>query len=155
INGGVRLVIAQLTPRSDTLKAKFDPNPTELATAVAASPKTDPEVMRSKLRADNISTWWAERWYMNLIGLVVAIIAVYTAGRLLGGFLGRKIYVYVERLITSLPVFKQVYPYVKQFVDFLLGENKQIKFNHVVLVQYPRKGVWSIGFQTGAAMRSI
>ena len=40
-------------------------------------------------------------WYMNLIGLVVAIVAVYVAGRLLGGYLGRQHLSQLERLITS------------------------------------------------------
>jgi hypothetical protein len=42
---------------------------------------------------------------------------VYTAGRLLGGYFGRQIYRRLETLITSLPIFKEVYPYVKQVVD--------------------------------------
>ena len=75
-------------------------------------------------------------------------------GLLLGGFLGRKMYQRTERLITRLPIFKQVYPYVKQVVDFLFSDEKQMKINRVVMVQYPRKGIWSIGFQTGGPMRS-
>jgi uncharacterized membrane protein len=92
---------------------------------------------------------------MNLIGLVVAIIAVYIVGRLLGGFLGKRLYKHIERLITSLPVFKQVYPYVKQIVDFLFSDEKALKFNRVVVLEYPRKGIWSIGFLTGGTMRAI
>ena len=114
-----------------------------------------PEAMRSELRQQNIDQWWAGHWYMNFIGLIVAIIAVYTAGRLLGGFLGKRLYRHIERLIISVPVFKQVYPYVKQVVDFLFSEDKTMQFNRVVAVEYPRRGVWSIGFQTGAAVQSI
>ena len=50
---------------------------------------------------------------------------------------------------------KQVYPYVKQVVDFILSDEKPIKFNRVVLVQYPRKGIWSIGLVTGTPMKTV
>ncbi len=115
----------------------------------------NPVAVRSELRANAIQTWWAERWYMNLIGLAVAIIAVYVAGRLLGGFVGRRVYRKLESLLTTIPVFKQVYPHVKQVVDFLFSDEQPIKFNRVVIVEYPRKGIWSLGFQTGESMRAI
>src|SRR5262249_33807274 len=51
-------------------------------------------------------------------------------------------------------VFKQVYPHVKQVVDMIFGE-KQIAFKRVVLVEYPRKGIWSVGFVTSAGMRDV
>jgi uncharacterized membrane protein len=111
--------------------------------------------IRTELRQRQINDWWTARWYMNLIGLVIAIIAVYVVGRLLGGFFGRHIYRKLEAVLTSVPVFKQVYPYVKQVVDFLFSEEQPIKFNRVVVVEYPRKGIWSVGFLTGPTLRSI
>ncbi len=105
--------------------------------------------------AGNVEEWWNDRWYMRFIGLIVAIVAVYIVGRLLGGFFGRQIYRKIETVITTLPIFKQVYPHVKQIVDFLFSDDKRTKFNRVVVVQYPRKGVWSIGFLTGNTLRSI
>lgn len=156
INSSVRAGMNKLAPYWQPLQ-RFDPDDEQLATAMtAAGSKVPPiDLMRAKLRADNIRLWWAEHWYMNLIGLVVAIVAVYVAGRLLGGFLGRRFYRKIERVITSLPVFKQVYPHVKQIVDFLFSDDKQLKFSRVVMVQYPSKGIWSIGFHTGRSMDSI
>ncbi|MHC4428854.1 MAG: DUF502 domain-containing protein, partial [Planctomycetota bacterium] len=117
----------------------------------------DPDVnkIRAELRAANIRQWWADRWYMNVIGLIVAVVAVYVAGRLLGGFFGRRISRKLESLITTLPVFKQVYPYVKQIVDFLFSDERPLTFNRVVVVEYPRKGIWSVGFLTGETMKTI
>ena len=103
----------------------------------------------------NIDAWWADHWAMNLIGLVVAIVIVYIAGRLVGGFVGRRTYRKIESLVVQVPVFKQVYPYVKQVVDFLFSDDQPIKFNRVVAVEYPRKGIWSIGFATGSPMRDL
>jgi uncharacterized membrane protein len=157
INRSVRVAMINLAPYWSPLRDKFDPTTEEMdaarQTAGARIPADD--VLHVRLRAENINEWWAEHWYMNLIGLIVAIVAVYVAGRLLGGFLGKRLYRHIERFITSLPVFKQVYPYVKQIVDFLFSDEKSIQFNRVVVVEYPRKGIWSIGFQTGGTMRGI
>ena len=103
----------------------------------------------------DIEQWWAHHWYLDFIGLILAIVAVYVAGRLLGGFVGRTVYRKLEKVITRVPIFKQVYPYVKQFVDFLFSDERPAKFSRVVIVEYPRKGIWSLAFITGSAMKSI
>jgi len=113
------------------------------------------DALRAELRQENIREWWHQRPYMNLIGLVIAIIAVYTSGRLLGGYFGRKIYQRIEKIIVSIPIFKQVYPSVKQVVDFLFSDDQPMKFNRVVVTEYPRKGIWSVGFLTGPTLRSV
>lgn len=157
INRSVRVTMAKVAPFWSPLREQFDPTAEEIEAArqSAGSRVPSDDVLLVRLRADNINEWWAEHWYMNLIGLMVAIVAVYVAGRLLGGFLGKRLYRHIERVITSLPVFKQVYPYVKQIVDFLFSDEKAIQFNRVVVVEYPRKGIWSVGFQTGGTMRGI
>lgn len=125
------------------------------AERVAASSPGTVQSLQAELRQHNIQVWWQSRWYMNLIGIVVAIVAVYTAGRLLGGFFGRRIYWKLEGLITTIPVFKQIYPYVKQIVDFLFSDEQPMKFNRVVAAEYPRRGIWSVGFLTGDPLSSV
>ncbi len=97
---------------------------------------------------------WA---YFDLIGFMIAAFIVYLAGRVLGSFLGRRLYQSAEQMLTGLPGFKQVYPYVKQVTEFLFGgDNKdKVKFNKVVAVEYPRKGLWSVGLVTGETMSTI
>ena len=109
----------------------------------------------AEYRTEVIASWWADHWYIQIIGLVVAIIAVYIAGRLVGGFVGRLLYRYLERLISSIPVVEKIYGYVKQIVDFLFSQDQSIKFNRVVAVEYPRRGIWSVGFQTNNSMKTI
>jgi len=157
INGWVRVGMNEVAPYSQFLRDQFDPSEAELNAALATigPPAPSPDGMVSLLRAQAIDAWWRAHWYMNLIGLLLAVIAVYVVGRLLGGYIGRKLYGRVERLITTLPVFKQVYPYVKQIVDFLFSDDKSVKFNRVVIAEYPRKGVWSLGFQTSGALRGM
>jgi uncharacterized membrane protein len=102
--------------------------------------------------------WWDDYPPLRLIGLLVAAIGVYLAGRLVGGLVGRAVYRWVERFITSLPVVKKLYSWIKQIVDFLFRgqEGKAaLKFSRVVAVQYPRVGIWSVGFQTGRVLKSV
>ncbi|MEE2681633.1 MAG: DUF502 domain-containing protein [Planctomycetota bacterium] len=160
INRGIRVVLVQATPHVGLLETTFEPGESAVDREMAKresenrTPQSANEV-RSELRAASIQEWWEARWYMNFIGLFVAILVVYIAGRLLGGFLGRGIYNKLESLLTTIPGIKQVYPYVKQVVDFLFSDEKPIKFNRVALVQYPRKGIWSIGLVTGTPMKSV
>jgi uncharacterized membrane protein len=44
---------------------------------------------------------------------------------------------------------------VKQLVDFLFSENETPRFSGVVAVEYPRKGIWSVGFMTGESLKTI
>jgi uncharacterized membrane protein len=105
----------------------------------------------AEIRRNDLARLWEARWYLRLVGLVVAILLFYFAGLLLGGIFGRAIYEHVERFLTRLPVVKQVYPHVKQLVDLLLGE-KKMAFRRVVLVQYPSKDVWSVAFVTSGGL---
>ena len=160
INSGIRLVMNQATPHVGFLQEAFEPNQESVDRELARiesenRSKRTPLEVKSQIRTQLILQWWEARWYMNFIGLFVAILAVYIAGRLLGGFLGRGIYNKLESLITTIPGIKQVYPYVKQVVDFLFSDEKAIDFNQVVLVEYPRKGVWAIGLVTGSPMKSV
>ena len=161
INAAVRTGIVQISeqwkPAGDLFEPTADEIVMETARLADASPdKRTPERIRRDLITRNVDDWW-NTWSIGLdwIGILVAILAVYFAGRLLGGFLGRRVQRRVEDVITSVPIFKQVYPYVKQVVDFLFSDDKPIKFNRVVVVEYPRKGVWSVGLVTGSTMRSI
>ena len=107
---------------------------------------------------DKMRLWKLRRQWnsgpLSLIGFSLAIVHVYILGRLLASFLGRKVWAAFEGTVQQLPVFKQVYPYLKQVTDFLFGENK-IEFSRVVAIQYPRNGIWSIGLVTGAGFRRV
>ncbi len=162
INAGVRSLVLQAAPRlfsEDRLPSWFTVRPEQIEQLrrqreqQALRPLSDAD-LRAQVRVRNLRDWWNDHWYTRSIGLVVAIVLIYLAGRLVGGFIGRRVYMRLERFITRLPVFKQVYPYVKQVVDFLFGE-QQIRFNRVVLVEYPSKGIWTLGLATGASIPAI
>ncbi len=162
VNSGIRLAVNNIAKVWEPLAevSVFEPTIEELeversALGLAVDDATQNGAIISRIRSRKIEIWWESHWYMRMIGIVVAIVAVYFAGRLLGGFFGRRIYRKIEGLITAVPFFKQVYPHIKQVVDFLFSDEKKINFNRVVLIEYPRKGIWSIGLMTGDTMASI
>jgi len=119
------------------------------------APVSDTSV-RKRIRTEAFKQWWHERWYLQAIGFIVAIILVYLAGVLVGNLIGRRTIARAEKFISSLPLVRQVYPSIKQVVEFLLGsEDRVLPSNRVVVVEYPRKGIWSVGLMTGETMRSI
>ncbi|MHC4981887.1 MAG: DUF502 domain-containing protein [Planctomycetota bacterium] len=97
-------------------------------------------------------TW--DRYFSWWVYSVLALVMVYLFGRFLASFLGRGIWRMVEGAIVRLPLIKQIYPSVKQVTDFLFSEPR-LEFSRVVAVEYPRKGVWSLGLVTGTGMRTI
>ena len=94
--------------------------------------------------------------YGSAVGFIVALLIILVVGALLASVVGRLLWRVVEGFIMNTPVVKRVYPYVKQVTDFLLTEkDKQKAFSHVVALEYPRKGIWSVGFVTGSGLRTI
>jgi uncharacterized membrane protein len=107
-----------------------------------------------QIRRDKLRSVWQTYWLADVTGLFVAIVLLYLMGRLLGSFVGRWAYARVEKLLQAVPGFKQVYPHVKQVVDLVMGDQK-MAFSRVVLIEYPRKGIWTIGLVTSSSIREI
>lgn len=161
INAGIRRGFVELASRWSSLERLVVPDAQAIENEsirrlVTGHPRSANEAVRYDLITETVEQWWAE-WamLMDWIGILVAIVVVYIAGRLVGGFLGRHLQRWLERGISKLPLLKQIYPYIKRVVDFIFGDDKPMQFNRVVVVQYPRKGIWSIGLVTGDTMRSI
>lgn len=93
-------------------------------------------------------------YHLSFAGLIVTLVGVYFAGRFMATFLGSTLWSITEGTLTSIPLFRSVYPHVKQFVEFLLSERSR-EYNRVVAIEYPRKGIWSIGLVTGTGIREL
>ena len=79
---------------------------------------------------------------------------MYLTGKLFAVGIGRIFWHWFESLINRVPIIRNVYSSVKQVTDFAFSEN-EIEFTRVVAVEYPRKGIWSIGFVTGESFADI
>ena len=86
--------------------------------------------------------------------LAAFIAFLYLTGKLLAAGVGRILWRSVENLIHRVPIIRNVYSSVKQVTDFAFNEN-EIQFNRVVALEYPRKGIWSVGFVTGESLLDI
>ena len=86
------------------------------------------------------------------MALFLAIL--YLLGKILAAGIGRIFLRLFESVITQLPIIRNVYSSVKQVTDFALNEN-EMTFTRIVAVEYPRKGIWSMGFVTGEGMTDI
>ena len=93
----------------------------------------------------------------SVVGFLVALIAVFIVGALLASVVGKTLWRMIEKSIMNTPVLSKVYPYVKQITDFLFAQEGQEKlpFSRVVAVEYPRKGVWSLGLVTGSGLTKV
>ncbi|MDB9972143.1 DUF502 domain-containing protein [Alphaproteobacteria bacterium] len=82
------------------------------------------------------------------IGLLFVFILLTFIGFLTAGLIGRFIIKLGERIISRLPIIRSVYSALKQIFESVLASSSK-SFREVVLIEYPRKGVWAIGFITG------
>jgi uncharacterized membrane protein len=81
------------------------------------------------------------------LGAVLTLSIILGMGVLATNLLGRRLIRIGEDLLLRLPVVRSVYQTMKQITDALLSQN-HAAFKHVVMVEYPRKGLWTIGFVT-------
>jgi len=82
-----------------------------------------------------------------LFTLLVILLMGVIARHLLGGEFIRA----WERLLSRVPVARNIYGGVKQLFEAIFSSNRGSRFNRVVLIEYPRKGIYAIAFTTGAA----
>jgi uncharacterized membrane protein len=105
---------------------------------------------------DDLTKTFVDGFAGSIVGFLLAMVAVFLVGALLASVVGRALWRLVEVFIANTPVLRRVYPYVKQITDFVLTQEEQRKmFSRVVAVEYPRKGIWSVGFVTGSGLRKI
>jgi len=82
------------------------------------------------------------------LGLIISIIVITFIGAITPGFLGRTLLKVGERILDNTPVVRSIYFAIKQIMETVMSTNSE-SFREVVLVEYPRKGIWVIGFVTG------
>jgi len=80
------------------------------------------------------------------LGAVVALIVLLLTGLLVTNLIGRQLIIWGEELLNRIPVVRSVYGGVKSFAEGVFSQSNA--FRKVVMVEYPRPGVWSIGFLT-------
>jgi len=85
------------------------------------------------------------------IGIIITLLVIFFTGVIVANFLGKRLIALWDSIIDRIPLVRTVYASVKQVVQTVFSPTGQ-SFRKVVLVEYPRVGVWTIAFQTGEAL---
>lgn len=104
----------------------------------------DPELRQSP---------WVEP-LLDLTSTLVVIILITLIGLLSSYFLGRLLVNLTEKLFTKLPLIGKIYNSAKQVVD-AFGKEKKALFQKTVLFEFPKKGMYAIGFLTSTAKGEV
>jgi uncharacterized membrane protein len=80
------------------------------------------------------------------LGAVFAFIVVLATGLLVTNLIGRQLVAFSEELLNRIPVVRSVYGGVKSFTESVFSQSNS--FRKVVMIEYPRTGIWSLGFMT-------
>jgi uncharacterized membrane protein len=82
------------------------------------------------------------------IGLIFLIVALTLIGYLTAGLLGRFFIGWGERLLARMPVVRSIYSAAKQIIETVFSQ-QSTAFRQVVLIEYPRQGIWTMAFLVG------
>lgn len=88
------------------------------------------------------------------LGLVLVLFVVLITGIIVANFFGRKLVQIGERILARIPLVRSIYYGVKQVMETMFsGAGKS--FRKVVMIEYPRKGIWTLAFLTGDSMKAM
>ncbi len=88
------------------------------------------------------------------LGLLIVIVALIGIGAVTTGFVGRAFLRAGERVLARMPVVRGIYSALKQIFETVLAQKSQA-FREVVLIEYPRRGSWALGFATGTTKGEV
>lgn len=88
------------------------------------------------------------------LGLVVMFVLITAIGAITAGFIGRTLVRTGERILARMPIVRNIYSALKQIFQTVFAD-KSKAFREVVLIEYPRKGCYAIGFATGTTKGEV
>ena len=93
---------------------------------------------------------------INLRGVGVIIFLLFTimVGWIAKGFLGRSLIRFAENMVQNVPVVRSIYSGVKQIAETVFAQSER-SFEKACLLEYPRKGIWAIGFISTTAKGEV
>lgn len=157
INSSIREAVKWTADVLPPLGDAFQPSEEQLTEeASRAEIRGDAPPTADELLVKNIDEWWSSQFGLDLIGLLVALLGIALLGTFLQGMLGRWVWRRFEVFVARLPFVRAIYPSAKQLVDFVLGGGEQsMQFERPVVIEYPRHGIWSLGFATGSSLETV
>jgi len=86
--------------------------------------------------------------------VVLAVVLVLATGMVVANFLGKRIVAAWESLLARIPLVRTLYAAIKQIMEAVLATDAK-SFSKVLLLEYPRKGVWSFAFMTSDELGEV
>ncbi|MCK4235682.1 MAG: DUF502 domain-containing protein [Candidatus Krumholzibacteria bacterium] len=81
------------------------------------------------------------------LGFISIVLIIMITGVFAGNLIGRKIIGWVESVVTRIPLISRIYVAIKQIAEVFLQQERTV-FRKVILIQYPRPGIYVVGFVT-------
>ncbi|NQY25664.1 MAG: DUF502 domain-containing protein [Piscirickettsiaceae bacterium] len=88
------------------------------------------------------------------LGVLLAVTLVVATGIIVANFLGKRIVLAWESLLARIPLVRTLYAGIKQIMEAVLATDGK-SFSKVLLIEYPRKGVWSLAFMTSDELGEV
>ena len=88
------------------------------------------------------------------VGIAIVLILLTVVGAFVTNVAGRFLVRFGDRLVSRVPVVRTVYGVLKQIIDAVLAQSANA-FREVVLIEYPRRGIWVIGFVTSPTQGEV
>jgi len=85
-------------------------------------------------------------------GLILTLLIIFALGVFVTNVLGRRLFSWGERLISSIPLVKNIYNTLKQITNAFSGATQTENYQRVIYIQYPRKELWTISFVTSESV---
>lgn len=85
------------------------------------------------------------------LGVLLSVTVVLITGVVVANFFGRRLVALWEKALARIPLVRPIYSAVKQLTETVFTSGGQ-SFRKVLLIEYPRKGIWTLAFQTGTAV---
>ena len=88
------------------------------------------------------------------LGLILTLLVLIVTGIFAANFVGRSMVNFGEKIFKKIPIVRSVYSAAKNFADIVFSDTGQ-SFKKVLLIQYPRKGIYSLAFQTSKNLGEV
>jgi uncharacterized membrane protein len=88
------------------------------------------------------------------LGAILAVIVLLTTGIFGANLMGRRLVSLYERILSRIPVVRSVYGAVKNFAEVIFSDSGS-SFKRVLLIEYPRRGLYSLAFQTSDKLEEV
>jgi uncharacterized membrane protein len=97
---------------------------------------------------------WQHRIGFPVVGILLTVLLVYLIGLVTGQVAGRRVLALLESWILRIPLVKGIYGAARQLLD-AFGATGKRTFSKVVMLEYPRVGLWTVGFVTSEALHDL